>query len=53
MQQIIVIIIGMVVLGYVIFNVYKTITKKATDTKCGGCNADCTVSEHNKSENKL
>ena len=41
MQQIIVIIIGVVICGYVIYSIYKTVTKKPTDNKCNGCDGGC------------
>ena len=38
MQDIIVIIIGLIVFGYLGFKIYKTLTKKPSPTdKCGGC----------------
>ena len=38
MQNIIVILIGIVVFGYLGFKIYKTLTKKPTPAdKCGGC----------------
>ena len=43
MQQIIVIIIGIVVFGYVAYSIYKTVTKKPSDNKCDGCNGGCDV----------
>ncbi|VBB47202.1 conserved hypothetical protein [uncultured Paludibacter sp.] len=50
MQQIIVIIIGVFVFGYLIYHIYKIITKKTTDTKCGSCSG-CEV-DLPKAENK-
>ncbi len=42
MQQIIVIIIGIVVFGYTFYKVYKTITKKTkNDNSCGCGKKDC------------
>ena len=38
MQDIIVIIIGLVVFGYLGYKIYKTLTKKPSSAdKCGGC----------------
>lgn len=40
MQQLIVILIGVIVLVYVLFRIYKTITSKsASKNKCSGCNS--------------
>lgn len=51
MQDIIVIIIGLLVFGYIAWKIWKLITKKASPAdKCGGCTGcalkektDCTV----------
>lgn len=46
MQQLIVILIGVVVFGYVIYQTYKTLTRKASnDSKCGGCSSCSPISE--------
>jgi hypothetical protein len=46
MQQLIVIIIGLVVFGYVVYHIYKTVfKKKSRDTKCGGCSSCSPISE--------
>ncbi|MHB9056000.1 MAG: FeoB-associated Cys-rich membrane protein [Paludibacteraceae bacterium] len=46
MQQLIVILIGIVVLGYLIYQTYKTLTRKNSgETKCGGCNSCSPISE--------
>lgn len=38
MQQIIVILIGIIVLGYTCYKIYKTIKSKSTsDVTCDGC----------------
>ncbi|MEZ7867435.1 MAG: FeoB-associated Cys-rich membrane protein [Paludibacteraceae bacterium] len=47
MQQLIVIVIGVLVFGYVVYQTYKTLTNKSTssDVKCGGCNSCSPISE--------
>ncbi|MBP8903533.1 MAG: FeoB-associated Cys-rich membrane protein [Paludibacteraceae bacterium] len=46
MQQLIVIVIGIVVFGYVLYQIRKTLTaKNSGETKCGGCSSCSPISE--------
>ena len=46
MQQLIVILIGVAVLAYVIYQIYKMLTVKGNgNTKCGGCDGCSPLSE--------
>jgi len=54
MQDIIVIVIGVVVFGYVAYKTYKTLTKKASpNQKCAGCDGcSLKVDVHNCTSDK-